>query len=154
MDTTTYRREACAVSIRAAAAGPDGALLEVTGLITRMRPQRTHRQDPWASVALADQSTQIDVWVFPILYPRVSAILEQADTATITGRLRRPADEPTAAIHAQQITSSPRRSQSRAVSATAARSCRVCGCTDDHACTPACWWVGYELCSACADGAR
>lgn len=30
------------------------------------------------------------------------------------------------------------------------RSCRVCGCTDDHACPPMCSWVEADLCSACA----
>lgn len=33
--------------------------------------------------------------------------------------------------------------------------CKVCGCTDDHACMTdygSCWWVdeGHTLCSACA----
>ncbi|HEY9415625.1 MAG TPA: hypothetical protein VIQ30_12755 [Pseudonocardia sp.] len=31
----------------------------------------------------------------------------------------------------------------------AVRSCRVCGCTDDDACKPACWWVAPDLCSTC-----
>ncbi|MBI1353252.1 MAG: hypothetical protein GC160_02820 [Acidobacteria bacterium] len=30
------------------------------------------------------------------------------------------------------------------------RSCRKCGCTDDCACPGGCWWVGEDLCSACA----
>ena len=30
------------------------------------------------------------------------------------------------------------------------RSCRVCGCTDDHACDPPCYWVAWNLCSGCA----
>lgn len=29
------------------------------------------------------------------------------------------------------------------------RACRVCLCTDDHACDPACSWVGTDLCSSC-----
>ncbi len=33
------------------------------------------------------------------------------------------------------------------------RRCRVCGCTDDHACPGGCWWVSSDLCSACADAA-
>ncbi len=33
------------------------------------------------------------------------------------------------------------------------RKCRVCGCTDDHACPSGCWWVEANLCSACADKA-
>lgn len=37
--------------------------------------------------------------------------------------------------------------------AESVRACRVCGCTDDHACTPPCWWVGWDLCSACAERA-
>lgn len=32
--------------------------------------------------------------------------------------------------------------------------CRVCGCTDDHACEGGCWWVEADLCSACAGGAE
>lgn len=28
--------------------------------------------------------------------------------------------------------------------------CRVCGCTDDHACEGGCWWVEADLCSTCA----
>jgi hypothetical protein len=31
------------------------------------------------------------------------------------------------------------------------RSCRVCGCTDDHACEGGCSWVEPDLCSACAE---
>lgn len=31
------------------------------------------------------------------------------------------------------------------------RTCRVCGCTDDNACTPPCSWVEADLCSACVD---
>lgn len=28
------------------------------------------------------------------------------------------------------------------------RSCRVCGCTDNDACLPPCWWVELDLCSS------
>lgn len=28
--------------------------------------------------------------------------------------------------------------------------CRICGCTDDHACEGGCWWVEADLCSTCA----
>jgi hypothetical protein len=31
------------------------------------------------------------------------------------------------------------------------RTCRACGCTDDHACEGGCWWVGDDICSACAE---
>lgn len=30
------------------------------------------------------------------------------------------------------------------------RTCRECGCTDDHACDGGCSWVADDLCSACA----
>lgn len=30
------------------------------------------------------------------------------------------------------------------------RACKVCGCTDDHACEGGCFWVAEDLCSACA----
>lgn len=30
--------------------------------------------------------------------------------------------------------------------------CRVCGCTDDHACEGGCWWVQPDLCSQCGSG--
>jgi len=33
------------------------------------------------------------------------------------------------------------------------RRCRICGCTDDHACVTEegpCYWVEQDLCSACA----
>lgn len=29
------------------------------------------------------------------------------------------------------------------------RTCRVCGCTDDHACPGGCYWVEDDLCSEC-----
>lgn len=29
--------------------------------------------------------------------------------------------------------------------------CRVCGCTDDHACPGGCYWVKPDLCSRCAE---
>lgn len=28
--------------------------------------------------------------------------------------------------------------------------CRVCGCSDEDACWPGCWWIEEDLCSACA----
>lgn len=28
--------------------------------------------------------------------------------------------------------------------------CRVCGCTEDHSCPGGCYWVGPDICSACA----
>lgn len=31
----------------------------------------------------------------------------------------------------------------------AVRRCRECGCTDEQACWPGCWWVETDLCSAC-----
>ncbi len=30
------------------------------------------------------------------------------------------------------------------------RRCRICGCTEDNACTGGCWWVEEDLCSVCA----
>jgi hypothetical protein len=30
------------------------------------------------------------------------------------------------------------------------RKCRVCGCTDNHACPGGCYWVEPGLCSVCA----
>lgn len=33
--------------------------------------------------------------------------------------------------------------------ATADRSCRGCGCTDERGCLPVCWWISDDLCSAC-----
>lgn len=30
------------------------------------------------------------------------------------------------------------------------QTCRICGCTDDHACEGGCWWVEPGLCSRCA----
>jgi hypothetical protein len=33
----------------------------------------------------------------------------------------------------------------------ARRACRVCGCTDDHACEGGCSWVEIDLCSRCKD---
>lgn len=29
------------------------------------------------------------------------------------------------------------------------RTCRVCGCTDDHACEGGCEWIEWDLCSKC-----
>ncbi len=31
------------------------------------------------------------------------------------------------------------------------RKCRICGCTEDHACEGGCYWVGPDLCSACEE---
>ena len=31
----------------------------------------------------------------------------------------------------------------------AIRQCRACGCTDDQACWPPCWWVEPDLCNSC-----
>ncbi len=36
---------------------------------------------------------------------------------------------------------------------TPGRVCRVCGCTDDRACRGGCWWVEWDLCSACRERA-
>lgn len=35
----------------------------------------------------------------------------------------------------------------------AVRRCRVCRCTDEHACPGGCWWVEWDLCSSCIDHA-
>lgn len=32
-----------------------------------------------------------------------------------------------------------------------ARACRVCGCTENHACPGGCYWVDIDLCSACRE---
>lgn len=32
----------------------------------------------------------------------------------------------------------------------AERVCRVCGCTQNHACEGGCWWINDDLCSSCA----
>lgn len=29
--------------------------------------------------------------------------------------------------------------------------CRVCGCTEDHACDGGCYWIEEDLCSSCCD---
>lgn len=34
------------------------------------------------------------------------------------------------------------------------RKCRICGCTDDHACPGGCYWIENDLCSACSEKAR
>jgi hypothetical protein len=34
-----------------------------------------------------------------------------------------------------------------------ARSCRICGCTDNDACEGGCHWIGPDLCSTCEDKA-
>lgn len=31
-----------------------------------------------------------------------------------------------------------------------AQECRVCGCTNLHACVGGCWWIAPDLCSRCA----
>lgn len=31
--------------------------------------------------------------------------------------------------------------------------CRKCGCTQESACVPSCWWVEDDLCSSCASEA-
>ena len=31
------------------------------------------------------------------------------------------------------------------------RACRVCGCTEDHACEGGCHWVAWDLCSKCQE---
>jgi hypothetical protein len=31
------------------------------------------------------------------------------------------------------------------------RACRVCGCTENHACPGGCYWVDVDLCSACRE---
>lgn len=39
----------------------------------------------------------------------------------------------------------------RAAALQSPRTCRVCGCTDDHACPGGCSWVEEDLCSACVE---
>ena len=36
------------------------------------------------------------------------------------------------------------------IAALSVRTCRYCGCTDDHACEGGCWWIAAEVCSSCA----
>lgn len=45
------------------------------------------------------------------------------------------------------------RSTHTPTAAAAVRSCRVCRCTDDHACAGGCWWVEADLCSSCREQA-
>jgi len=33
------------------------------------------------------------------------------------------------------------------------RKCRICGCTWNHACPGGYYWVGWDLCSICANDA-
>lgn len=33
------------------------------------------------------------------------------------------------------------------------RKCRICGCTEMHACEGGCWWIEFDLCSACRNRA-
>lgn len=44
-------------------------------------------------------------------------------------------------------------SASRALQHLLRRRCRWCGCTEDNACDPVCWWIkdpmGGDLCSSC-----
>lgn len=40
-----------------------------------------------------------------------------------------------------------------ALAAIGVRSCRICGCTELHACPGGCHWVAADLCSACAPAA-
>ena len=69
---------------------------------------------------------------------------------------RQPAGTPTggqftAAAHAETGTAltDPTRPAAGHLPVPDVRACRVCGCTDDAACSPPCWWVGEDLCSAC-----
>jgi hypothetical protein len=32
--------------------------------------------------------------------------------------------------------------------------CRVCGCTQEHACDGGCWWVRGDICSVCYSAAE
>lgn len=32
--------------------------------------------------------------------------------------------------------------------------CKICGCTDNHACKGGCFWVDDDLCSACVVGKK
>lgn len=34
---------------------------------------------------------------------------------------------------------------------TSISTCRICGCTDDHACKGGCSWISPDLCSKCAN---
>lgn len=34
------------------------------------------------------------------------------------------------------------------------RACRMCGCTDERACSDGCYWVEVDLCSACEERAE
>jgi hypothetical protein len=63
----------------------------------------------------------------------------------LVGLVRRAADE--------QTSNARRTPLGRRVdlNAIGIRMCLSCGCTDRHACRPACWWKGPMQCSSCPE---
>ncbi len=73
-------------------------------------------------------------------------------------RTKKQAAKPTATVATTPAKARPKASTPAAKKRTShkrtktkAGTCRVCGCTDEHACPGGCYWVEPDLCSACAE---
>lgn len=80
--------------------------------------------------------------------------LDQVDAGTVN--LDSDADVNSLAVHAMRVVLSLADSLRRLADGPpelvqAVRTCRSCGCTDEHGCPEGCYWAAPDLCSLCRD---
>ena len=71
-------------------------------------------------------------------FPQLLTLREELVTIVVASHPDPAAGTPTVAVH---------------LLGTGERACRVCGCTENNACWPPCWWISADLCSACGPSA-
>jgi len=79
-----------------------------------------------------------------VIAEELAAAVPAAEVLAIAGSLpdalgHGPGSHPVALIHSDGA-------------ASRERACRGCGCTENEACWPPCWWIDADLCSACGTG--
>ncbi|TRW44876.1 DNA polymerase III subunit alpha [Georgenia yuyongxinii] len=81
---------------------PDGASVNIAGLVTTLQRKMTKNGNPWAIATVEDLTGSIEVLFFPQTFATVSTALAEDTIITVKGRLNRRDDIPT--IYAQEMT--------------------------------------------------
>jgi DNA polymerase III subunit alpha len=83
-------------------ARPDGASVQIAGLVTSLQRKMTKNGNPWAIATVEDLGGSIEVLFFPQTFATVSTALAEDTIVTVRGRLNRRDEIPT--IYAQEMT--------------------------------------------------
>ncbi|ROR71830.1 DNA polymerase III subunit alpha [Bogoriella caseilytica] len=81
---------------------PDGANVQIAGLITSLQRKMTKNGNPWAIAVVEDLTGSVEALFFPQTYATVSTMLAEDTIITVRGRVNRRDEVPT--IYAQEMT--------------------------------------------------